>query len=344
MLHKEQCFHRDIAPDNILLTTRGPLLLDFGAARRLIGDMTHALTVVLKPGYAPIEQYGEAAAMVQGPWTDLYALASVVHYAITGQAPTSSVERIMEDTLQPLAQRAAGRYSDGFLKAIDGALAVRPTERPQDVAQFCAMLNAGVPADSPELFRTTDVRSSRYQSSDVDTQTVEPTRQRTSPPPATRTETLAAQCLETVPAPPVYVAAAAAPGSASRSRRTLLVAAALGVLVVMGGAMVAIRSIGPSNDAARTPVPQASKPVVPLPPARVAVDRAPPGIAGTSAAWPPDKPVAIPVPPRLPTRAAVEASTPNRGMKPVRCSDILQRASLEPLTAEEAAYLRRECR
>ena len=185
VLHKEQCFHRDIAPDNILLTTRGPLLLDFGAARRLIGDMTHALTVVLKPGYAPIEQYGEAAAMVQGPWTDLYALASVVHYAITGQAPTSSVERIMEDTLQPLAQRAAGRYSDGFLKAIDRALAVRPTERPQDVAQFCAMLNAGVPADSPELFRTTDVQSSRYQSSDVDTQTVEPARHRTSSPPAT---------------------------------------------------------------------------------------------------------------------------------------------------------------
>jgi serine/threonine protein kinase len=86
-MHREKCYHRDIAPDDILLTGRGPLLLDFGAARRVIGDMTRALTVVLEPGYAPIEQYGESASMTQGPWTDLYALASVVHYAITGRAP-----------------------------------------------------------------------------------------------------------------------------------------------------------------------------------------------------------------------------------------------------------------
>ena len=66
MLHAAHCFHRDIAPDNILLTRRGPLLLDFGAARRVIGDLTHALTVVLKPGFAPIEQYGEAKSMAQG--------------------------------------------------------------------------------------------------------------------------------------------------------------------------------------------------------------------------------------------------------------------------------------
>jgi serine/threonine protein kinase len=66
VMHAAQCYHRDIAPDNILLTPRGPLLLDFGAARRVIGDMTHAITVVLKPGYAPIEQYGDVATMSQG--------------------------------------------------------------------------------------------------------------------------------------------------------------------------------------------------------------------------------------------------------------------------------------
>mgnify|MGYP001285343821 CR=1 FL=1 len=58
LIHEENCFHRDIAPDNIILLPDGrPVLLDFGAARRVIGDMTQALTVILKPGYAPIEQY-----------------------------------------------------------------------------------------------------------------------------------------------------------------------------------------------------------------------------------------------------------------------------------------------
>jgi serine/threonine protein kinase len=126
-----------------------PLLLDFGAARRVIGDMTHALTVVLKPGYAPIEQYGDVASMTQGAWTDIYALACVVYYAITGKTPMSSVERLMDDRLQPIAVEAKGRYGDGFLRAIDAALAVRPQDRPQNEAQFRALLDIDLPAPPP---------------------------------------------------------------------------------------------------------------------------------------------------------------------------------------------------
>jgi serine/threonine protein kinase len=147
-MHAAQCFHRDIAPDNILLTQTGPLLLDFGAARRVIGDMTHALTVVLKPGYAPIEQYGDVATMTQGAWTDIYALACVVYYAITGRTPMSSVERLMDDRLAPLALEAQGRYGEGFLRAIDAALAVRPQDRPQNEAQFRALLDIDQPASA----------------------------------------------------------------------------------------------------------------------------------------------------------------------------------------------------
>ncbi|MCW7541941.1 serine/threonine protein kinase [Aquabacterium sp. A7-Y] len=143
VMHAEQCFHRDIAPDNILLTDAGPLLLDFGAARRVVGDMTHALTVVLKPGYAPIEQYGDVPSMTQGAWTDLYALACVVYYAITGKTPVSSVERLISDRLEPLSRLAAGRYSEDFLRAVDKALSVKPQDRPQDVAQFRALLGNG---------------------------------------------------------------------------------------------------------------------------------------------------------------------------------------------------------
>jgi serine/threonine protein kinase len=141
IIHSRQCYHRDIAPDNILiLPDETPLLLDFGAARRVIGDMTQALTVILKPGYAPIEQYAEVPNMKQGPWTDLYALASVVYFAIEGKAPVPAVARVMSDPLVPLAQSAAGRYSDTFLRAVDRALSVRPDDRPQNIAEFRQLL------------------------------------------------------------------------------------------------------------------------------------------------------------------------------------------------------------
>lgn len=141
VLHDAQCYHRDIAPDNIMLLkgSQRPLLLDFGAARRVIGDMTQALTVILKPGYAPVEQYAEVPSMKQGPWTDLYALAAVVYYAILGRTPPPAVGRLVGDTYAPLASSAAatgGRYSIPFLRAIDRALAVRPEERPQSVRQL----------------------------------------------------------------------------------------------------------------------------------------------------------------------------------------------------------------
>lgn len=140
-IHREQCFHRDIAPDNILLLKDGrPLLLDFGAARRVIGDMTQALTVILKPGYAPVEQYAEVASMKQGAWTDIYALAAVVYYAIMGKTPPPSVGRMMHDDLVPLARAAAGRYSDAFLRGLDRALAVKPEDRPQSMADLRKLL------------------------------------------------------------------------------------------------------------------------------------------------------------------------------------------------------------
>jgi len=153
VLHGAGCLHRDIAPDNILLTASGPLLLDFGAARRVIGELTHDLTVVLKPGYAPIEQYGDVPTMTQGPWTDLYALACVVYRAITGKAPMPSVERVVEDRLPLLRTVAAGRYGESLLRAMDAALAVRPQDRPQDVARLRSLLGNPARPSAPAARR-----------------------------------------------------------------------------------------------------------------------------------------------------------------------------------------------
>lgn len=147
LMHREHCYHRDIAPDNILILagSQRPLLLDFGAARRVIGDMTQALTVILKPGYAPVEQYADVESLRQGPWTDIYAMGAVIHYAIAGRPPPVAVGRMIQDDYAPLAIVAAGRYSETFLLGVDHALAVRPEARPQSVPELAAAL--GLPED-----------------------------------------------------------------------------------------------------------------------------------------------------------------------------------------------------
>jgi hypothetical protein len=151
------CLHRDVAPDNVLLLEPPrvqadappvPLLLDFGAARRVIGDKTGTLTVFLKPGYAPIEQYGEGPSMKQGPWTDVYALSAVLYACITGKAPAASADRILEDTLVPAMQAGAGRYSQPFLAAIDAGLQVRPEQRPQSMHELRGLFSESL-IDAP---------------------------------------------------------------------------------------------------------------------------------------------------------------------------------------------------
>ena len=144
VMHRANCYHRDIAPDNILLLEGSgrPVLLDFGAARHVITDKTQDITAILKPGYAPIEQYAKTPDTPQGAWTDIYALAAVLHIAITGNKPPPSIERVLTDSYRPLAAntRLQKRYSTQLLAAIDAGLAVRPEARPQSVAEFRKLL------------------------------------------------------------------------------------------------------------------------------------------------------------------------------------------------------------
>ena len=238
VIHADHCYHRDIAPDNILLLgpRLEPLLLDFGAARRVIGDATQALTVILKPGYAPVEQYAEVPSMKQGAWTDVYALCAVLYAAITGNAPIPSVGRLMKDDLVPVSQTAQGRYSAPFLAAIDGGLAVRPDDRPQSIAALRQALFATTLADAP---------AAAAAAADDETTRLLPAmtagRFPATPPLASPTAAPALQppASPAVSAPPA--AATVAPSPAPSKRGGMWIAAALAVIVAGAAAWFVLR-------------------------------------------------------------------------------------------------------
>ncbi len=137
LLHAQNVLHRDVSPDNILMRGSGaPVLLDLGAARLVIGGMTQALTTILKPGYAPIEQYVDDGTMHQGPWTDVYGLGAVLYYMLTGVAPPQAVARMITDPIRNMTSKVRVSVSPTFIEAVIAALAVRPENRFQSVDEL----------------------------------------------------------------------------------------------------------------------------------------------------------------------------------------------------------------
>ena len=148
-VHGAGLLHRDIKPENVMVRPGGePVLIDFGAARQAMGGHSRALTAVLTPGYAPIEQY--SARGHQGPWTDIYALGAVAYWALSGEAPEEAIERVRADRLLPVAQVARGRVSARLAAAVDAALAVSEADRPQSLEEWRALVDRPVGV-RPEL-------------------------------------------------------------------------------------------------------------------------------------------------------------------------------------------------
>ncbi|SFU08810.1 Serine/threonine protein kinase [Kosakonia arachidis] len=144
-IHDEGYLHRDISLDNIQIQDNDlPVLLDFGSARRSIGSVSDETETMLRPGYAPIEQYTDDNESEQGPWTDIYALGAVLHTLIIGSPPPVSVVRSIQDTYMPLAQRNLPGYTPSLLQAVDRALALKMEDRPQTVDEFAALIEMPV--------------------------------------------------------------------------------------------------------------------------------------------------------------------------------------------------------
>ena len=148
-MHAKGIIHRDVTPDNIFITKDGTVkLLDFGAARYSLGNVSRSLDVILKHGFAPKEQYKRHGR--QGPYTDVYSTAATIYYAITGAKPDDAIERSDEDTM-PLPTTLGARITEAQEKVLLKGLAVQPEDRYQTIDAFRDALSGAVPpAPAPD--------------------------------------------------------------------------------------------------------------------------------------------------------------------------------------------------
>lgn len=146
-VHALNLLHRDISPDNIYITAKGESrLLDFGAARFALGD-GKSVSIILKHGYAPEEQYSSRGN--QGPWTDVYAMGATLYRCLTGILPPDSLERINNDILKSPAELGI-QLPERVEQALRKALAVKTADRFPNMESFIDALNEKSGADSKD--------------------------------------------------------------------------------------------------------------------------------------------------------------------------------------------------
>lgn len=134
-IHQNGVIHRDISPDNIMCLPEGEAkLMDFGAARDYTDYSEEGLSVILKMGFAPIEQYDSHGK--QGPWTDIYALGATMYQCLTGRKPDDATKRSLEDTLVSPSMLGV-RIAPPVEYAIMRALQIRPADRYRNLGEFC---------------------------------------------------------------------------------------------------------------------------------------------------------------------------------------------------------------
>ena len=145
-IHSQGLIHRDISPDNIMVLPDGRIkLMDFGAARDYTEFGEKSLSIVLKPGYAPPEQYQTHG--IQGPWTDIYALCATMYKCITGENPPDAIDRLVDDHLKKISAFGIPVLPQ-IEEAIIKGMSVAAKDRYQNVGDFCEDLYGGYEENS----------------------------------------------------------------------------------------------------------------------------------------------------------------------------------------------------
>lgn len=133
-INAKNIIHRDISPENIIITHSGDVkLVDFGNARPFSFDSGNSLTVALKQGYAPLEQYQRHGD--QGPWTDIYSLGAVLYYALTAKDPQPPMNRLQDDMDFQVGLSSAEPEIAAVIKKMT---AIKPRERYQSCSELLA--------------------------------------------------------------------------------------------------------------------------------------------------------------------------------------------------------------
>ena len=229
-MHQKGILHRDISPENLMLSPDNTLtLIDFGAARTFSRSDDDNLTVILKRGYAPEEQYHSNSR--QGPWTDLYAVCAVMYQMLTGILPQEASARSEEDHLTPISRIEGLSPSPSTCVALEKGLQMDPMERYPDIG---ALMKVLYPAKKEAAREITDNSPKETQEMDASEKNAERPKQ---PESANASSAINTYDQVSVPAPDSTVMEKEPPKKKSRKRRYIAIGliAALCFDLVFGG-------------------------------------------------------------------------------------------------------------
>lgn len=229
-MHQKGILHRDISPENLILSPSNTLtLIDFGAARTFSRSDDDNLTVILKRGYAPEEQYHSNSR--QGPWTDLYAVCAVMYQMLTGILPQEASARAEEDHLTPVSRIEGLSLSPSTCAALEKGLQMDPMERYPDIG---ALMKVLYPAKKEVALEITDNSPKETQEMDASEKNAERPKQ---PESANASSAINTYDQVSVPAPDSTVTEEKPPKKKSRKRRYIAIGliAALCFDLVFGG-------------------------------------------------------------------------------------------------------------